>query len=61
VESIPAEGGASYLTIDGQENSLLLLSPESRTLTSVNINTRNIVFVIDVGEDPYQVTLMGER
>ncbi len=61
VESIPAEGAASYLTIDDQENSLLLLSPESRTLTSVNINSRNTVFVIDVGEDPYQVTLMGER
>ena len=58
---IPAEGGVSYLTIDGQENSLLLLSPELRTITSVNLNTRNVVSVFDVGEDPYQVTLMGER
>ena len=58
---IPAAGGVSYLTIDGQENSLLLLSPELRTITSVNLNTRNVVSVFDVGEDPYQVTLTGER
>ncbi len=61
VESILADSAASYLTIDDQENSLMLLSSESRTLTSVNINTRKTLFIIDVGEDPYQVTLMGER
>jgi YVTN family beta-propeller protein len=61
VESIPAEASASYLTIDDQENSLLLLSQESRTLTSINFNTKQAVYVIDVGEDPYQVSLMGER
>jgi len=61
VDFIAAESGASYLTIDDQENSLLLLSPGSRTLSSVNINTKNTVYTLDVGEDPYQVTLMGER
>lgn len=61
VDYIGAGDGVSYLTIDGQENSLLLLSPGTRTLTSVNINTRSTVFVLDVGEDPYQVALMGER
>jgi YVTN family beta-propeller protein len=61
VDVIPTEDEVSDLAIDGQENSLLLLSSESRTLTSININTRNPVYVLDVGEDPYQVTLMGER
>jgi len=61
VDFIAAESSVSYLTIDDQENSLLLLSPGSRTLSSVNINTKNTVYTLDVGEDPYQVTLMGER
>lgn len=60
VDSIAGDS-VSYITIDGQENSLLLLSPGTRTLTSVNINTKNTVFVLDVGEDPYQVAVMGER
>lgn len=61
VDAIPASDGVSYLTIDGQENSLLMLSPEARTLTSVNINTRTSTYVIDVGRGAYQVSVMGER
>jgi YVTN family beta-propeller protein len=58
---IPTEDGASDLAIDGQENSLLLLSSQAGTLTSINLNTNNVVYVLDVGEGAYQVTLMGER
>lgn len=61
VDFIRTTGGASYMTIDGEENSLLLLSPERKTLTIVNINSRKVVSVLDVGEDPYRVSLMGER
>jgi YVTN family beta-propeller protein len=60
-EFCSADGGVSYLTVDDQENSLFLLSPALKTVTNVNINTRNIVYTIDVGESSYQVTIMGER
>ncbi|MHB8844267.1 MAG: YncE family protein [Nitrospirota bacterium] len=60
-ETIPAPEGVSYLTIDGQENSLLILSAEARTLTSVNINTKAVSYVIDAGNGAYQVAVMGER
>jgi YVTN family beta-propeller protein len=56
-----AEDEVSDLAVDRQENSLLLLSSEAGTLTSININTRNTVYVIDVGKDAYRTTLMGER
>ncbi|HTG01731.1 MAG TPA: hypothetical protein VK654_14210 [Nitrospirota bacterium] len=61
IDFIPTEGSTSYLTIDGQENSLLLLSREDNTLTSINLNARKETYVIDVGDEPYQVAVMGER
>ena len=61
VESIPTGGSISAIAIDGEFNALLLLSSEARTLTAVSINSKSILSVLDVGKDPYQVRVHGER
>ena len=53
--------GITYMTIDGEENNLYLVIPETKTLMVINIPGKKIVAEIDVCEGPYWVTLMGER
>ncbi len=61
VDYILSEGAAGYTTIDGEENNLYLVIPEKRKLAVFNLVNRRIVSEIDTGEDPYWVTVMGER
>jgi YVTN family beta-propeller protein len=61
VDFINTGGGISYMTIDGQENNLHMISPGMKALMSSNLISKKMVFIIDVGESPYWVTVMGER
>ena len=61
VDMIRVPAGGEYMTIDGEENNLYLLSAESRMLTAVNLMSNKIVSETDLGEFPFQVTMMGER
>lgn len=54
-------GGVSYLTIDGEENNLVMVSPDRRGLVITNLISKKVLSLIDVGEAPYWVTVMGER
>lgn len=58
---IKSGGGISSMTIDSQENNLCFLIPDKRLLRIVNLTSRKIISEIDVGEDPYWVTVMGEQ
>jgi len=58
---IRAGGGVSSMTIDNQENNLCFLIPDKRILRIINLTSRRIISEIDVGEDPYWVTVMGEH
>jgi YVTN family beta-propeller protein len=61
VDLINTRGGITYMTIDGAENNLYLVNPGVGTLMVTNLANKKMVFVIDVGEGPYWVTVMGER
>jgi len=61
IDSIRTGGGITYSTIDGTENNLLMVCPDRRALVIANLTSRKILSVIDVGEDPYWVIVMGER
>jgi YVTN family beta-propeller protein len=61
VDFINTGGGISYMTIDGQENNLYMINPGMKTLLSSNLISKKMVFVIDVNDSPYWVTVMGER
>ncbi len=58
---IQAVGGVAYMTIDGEENNLYLVSPETRMLVTINLISKKITTLTDVGENATWVTMMGER
>jgi YVTN family beta-propeller protein len=61
IDRIRAGEGVSSMAIDGDENELYLTVPEKNTLKSVNLIGNQPVMELDVGEDAYWVTMMGER
>jgi YVTN family beta-propeller protein len=61
VDSIRTGGGIVYMTIDGEENNLYMVNPETKSVLISNLVRKGIVAEIDVGEGPYWVTMMGER
>jgi hypothetical protein len=61
VDFINTGGGISYMTIDGEQNNLVMINPGMKSLVSASLISKKAVFVIDVGESPYWVTMMGER
>jgi YVTN family beta-propeller protein len=60
-EYIPVAGGVSHMTIDGEENNLVLIIPDKRLLQIINLVSRSVVREIDLDDDPYWTTMMGER
>jgi YVTN family beta-propeller protein len=61
VDSINTGGGITYMTIDGDENNLYLVNPGMKSLMVSSLVGKKIISDIDVGEDPYWVSMMGER
>jgi YVTN family beta-propeller protein len=61
VDQIEAGGSAGILAIDGVENNLLVLLPEQKALRIINLVSKEISSAMDLGEDPYQVVVSGER
>lgn len=59
--SLDGPDSIDYITIEGEENNLCVLSGDSRSLQFINLVSRKITGVIDVGADPYQISLAGER
>ncbi len=61
VDSFTMDGGVSFMTIDGEENNLYLLIPDKKMMQIINLVSRQTVGEIDLDDNPYWVTLMGER
>ncbi len=61
VSFLEVPGGAGYLAIDDLENALLVLSAEGRSLSFVDLTSRRVVGAVDVGSEPYQLAVPGER
>jgi len=61
LDFINTGGGISYMTIDGEGNNLHMVNPGMKTLIGANLISKKTVFIIDVGESPYWVTVMGQR
>jgi YVTN family beta-propeller protein len=49
------------MTVDGDENTLIMVSADRDSVLVANLISRRIVGEIDVGGSPYWVTVMGER
>ncbi len=58
---IPAMSDVGYMTIDGDENKLFLLSADNKKLMSINLISKKIATETDVGENPTWLTMMGEK
>jgi YVTN family beta-propeller protein len=61
VDFIRTGTGITYLTIDGELNNLVMVGTEAATVMIVNLISRKTLAVVDVGEGPHWVTIMGER
>ena len=54
-------GDVTTMTIDGEENNLYLVNAGTKTVMVSNLISRKTLFEIDVGEEPYGITVMGEK
>jgi YVTN family beta-propeller protein len=61
IDFIRTEADVAYMTIDGEENNLVLALPEKKTVRAIRLNSKGVAAQIDVGDDPYWISLMGER
>jgi len=61
VDYVRAGGEVAYMAIDGEERKLHMVSPERNSLLISDLVSKKAVSELDVGEEPYWVTLMGER
>ena len=61
VDAVRSGAGISYMTIDGEENNLFMVSPEKNRIIISNVVSKKVIGEMDVGEGPYWVTMMGER
>jgi len=51
----------SFLAIDDVDNTLLALVPDRNQVAVIDLTSRKILSVFDVGSNPYQVTVSGAR
>ncbi|WP_242352462.1 MULTISPECIES: beta-propeller fold lactonase family protein [Anaeromyxobacter] len=61
VDTLELPGAASWMVIDDVENTLFLLMPESRAIAVLDLASRSLLSVIDVGDDPYGLAIAGAR
>jgi YVTN family beta-propeller protein len=58
---LKADGGVGYLTIDGEENNLMVLHPRNRLIRLINLVSKKQRGLVDTGADPYCAAIFGER
>ncbi|MBU0968649.1 MAG: hypothetical protein KKA54_19980 [Proteobacteria bacterium] len=61
VSTIQTGAETAYMTIDSEENRLFLVHPQTKRIGVFGLISRKKLTEIDVGDDPYCLTLMGER
>lgn len=60
-DSINTGGAITYMTIDGEENNLYMVCTEKKSVMLSSLVRKGVIAEMDVGENPYWVTMMGER
>jgi len=61
MDALDLPGDASYLAIDGDQNLLLAVIPSLQVVVAVDLTSKRVRYVVDVGTDPYEVTTSAER
>lgn len=61
IDSYRTGGEVSYLTIDGEGNNLCVVIAGTNTVRMIRLTGKETASEVEVGEDPFWVTLMGER
>jgi YVTN family beta-propeller protein len=61
VDAIEVPGPVSWLALDDVENALVAVLPERRQVAFVDVTRKRLIATIDVGAEPFQVALVGER
>jgi YVTN family beta-propeller protein len=58
---LTVDDGVGYMTIDGEENNLLVIHPRTRLLRLINLISKKERGQLDTGAEPYSVVFFGER
>ncbi|MDU0459738.1 MAG: YncE family protein [Geobacteraceae bacterium] len=58
---LKADGVVGYLTIDGEENNLVIVHPRDRLIRLINLISKKQRGLVDTGADPYCTAIFGER
>ena len=58
---VETRASIAQMAADGDENTLLMVSPDRRSVLVSSLTSRRIVGELDAGDGPYWVTTMGER
>jgi hypothetical protein len=61
IDFIRMSGEVVDMAIDGEGNNLFLVLRAEKMIKGIRLVSKEIVTEIDVGEEPYWVTMMGER
>lgn len=61
MDTVPVGGEAAFITIDGEENTLWIVVPETDRILAVGLAGKRRAAEVDLGDEPRRVTLMGER
>lgn len=61
IDSVSTGAGVVYMAIDRDENNLYLVNAQNKRVLISNLVSKKIVSEMDVGEDPYWVTMVGEQ
>ena len=61
IDTFRVDGNSVFLSIDDDENSLFVVSSDSKTIQKMDLISHKLSGVIEVEEGCYAVVLMGER
>jgi len=61
IDYVEVPGPISYMAIDDVTNALFALMPENRSVAVIDLTSRKVIAVLDVGNAPYSVRLAGQR
>lgn len=61
LDAMKVGGRVSHLAIDAEQNTLYIVSAETRRLMIGSLAERKVISAVDVGPDPYWVAVMGEQ
>ncbi|GEJ57081.1 YncE family protein [Anaeromyxobacter diazotrophicus] len=60
IDSFELPGAASTLAVDEVENTLLAVLPDLRAVAFIDLTSRHLTGLVDVGESPYATAIEGE-